>query len=175
MIADAEPPDGQPEEGQQPFQDQHLLPAIGSQQPAGEGGGRRDGQRLAERPISVGPGAFAAREPVGQQHHGRRKHAAFGHAQQKAHHLELPESARQAAADRADAPGNQEQADDLPGAPSPSPNSRPGSGAARSRRRRCPPPLPSSGRPSAGPSSWTRWWGPAPARCSSGPHTRWCT
>ena len=117
MIPDAEPPDGQPKERQQPFQDQHLLPAIGAQQPAGKRGGRRDGQRLAKIPISVGPGAFASREPIGQQHHRRRKHAAFGNAQQKAHHLELPEGARQAAADRADAPGDQEQADDLARAP----------------------------------------------------------
>ena len=117
MIADAEPPHGQPEEGQHAFQDQHLPPAIGSQQPASKGSGRRHRQRLAERPIRIGPGAFASREPVGQQHHRRRKHTALRNPQQKAHHLELPERARKAALDRANAPGNQEQADDLPGAP----------------------------------------------------------
>ena len=94
-----------------------MLPAIGAQQPAGKRSRRCDRQRLAECPVGVRPRAFAPREPVRQQHHGRRKYAALGNAQQKAHRLELPERAREAAPDRADAPGNQEQADDLPGAP----------------------------------------------------------
>ncbi len=123
MVADAEPPDRQEEEWQQPFDHEHLPPAILPEQPAGDRRGAGDGQRLAEQPAVVGAGAFGARKPVGQQHQRRRENRALRHAEKKPHHLELPEALGETAADRAHAPGDETQADEFARAPARRPES----------------------------------------------------
>ncbi len=83
MVADEKPPDGQPKERQDALEDQHLLPAVTSQQPTRDGCGTGHGQRLAEQPVGIGARAFATGKPIGQQHERRRKNRAFGNAQKK--------------------------------------------------------------------------------------------
>ncbi len=117
MVADAEPPDRQKQKRQQPFEHEHWPPAIRAEQPAGDRRGTGDGERLAEQPTVVGPGAFGAREPVRQQHQRRRENRALRHSEKKSHHLKLPEALRQAAADGAQSPRDEAQADEFARAP----------------------------------------------------------
>ena len=93
------------------------MPAVSAEQPAGDGRGRDDGERLAQVPECVGPRAFGAGKPVREQNQRGGKNAAFGNTEQKARDFKLAKGFRQAAADGADAPKNQAQADELFGAP----------------------------------------------------------
>src|SRR5438093_13755970 len=68
MVPDGKPPDRQPQKWQSALEDDHFLPAIDPQQPAGEWSGRGYCQRLAKTPVSIGACAFAAGEPIGQEH-----------------------------------------------------------------------------------------------------------
>jgi len=90
MVADAKPPDGQPDERQDSLQDEHLLPAIRPKQPAGERRGAGDRQRLAKQPARVGTGAFGMRKPVRQQHQCAGENRALSDTQKKPHEFKLP-------------------------------------------------------------------------------------
>ena len=117
VIADEVPPDGEPEEGEAAFGDEHGLPAAGAEEPAGDGGGGDNGEGLTEVPTGVGAGAFLAGEPVGEEDDGGRKDAAFGDAEEEAHGFKLGEGAGEAAADGTNAPKEEAEADPAFGAP----------------------------------------------------------
>ena len=55
MVADEKPPDRQPDERQRAFQNQHGLPAIRAEQPAGDRRGRDHRERLAQIPKARWP------------------------------------------------------------------------------------------------------------------------
>ena len=119
MVADEKPPDGQPDKRQRTFKNQHGLPAIRAEQPAGERRGGGDGERLAEIPKGVGARAFRARKPVREQDDGGGKNAAFGGTQQEPCEFKLMKCFREAATHGARAPKNQTQADEFARAPFP--------------------------------------------------------
>src|SRR5258708_2953667 len=117
MIPDEEPPDWEPDERECPFDDQHLMPVILTEQPGRDWSGTGNRQRLTKIPISIGASALGTRKPIGQQDEGCRKNTTLRHAEKKPHQFELPEGLGHPAPDRADAPGDQENAYDLARAP----------------------------------------------------------
>jgi hypothetical protein len=48
--------------------------------PSGKRRGENDGAGKAQQPHSVGPGAFRAREPMGEKNQSGWENTAFGHA-----------------------------------------------------------------------------------------------
>ena len=136
MVADEMPPDGQPDERQRAFQNEHRLPTPTIDQPAGDGSGTRHRQRLAQIPVGVGSRAFVPGKPVGQQHQRGWKYPALRNPEHEAHQLEVAECRHpevdlekrqldvefrkprhQPASDRKNPPKNQQQAHEFFRAP----------------------------------------------------------
>src|SRR2546422_5682460 len=117
MIVDAKPPDRQPNERQNSFQYDHLLPAICSQQPTSERSGGGHGQGLTQIPIRISARSFVSWKPICEKYQGCREHPTFRNSQQKPSNFKLCERFCQPARHRANPPCNEEIADNLPCAP----------------------------------------------------------